>query len=207
MLLKLMALGHNFQMAVNGVMLSASLYESQRLRKLMRKRKMPLLVTTCNARITGGGALPNGRTRGYGIGFDVAALRELDAIKRQRNSEKARLFNVFIFPIIADLAKNKFFALFGNRCYKCRSPYSLVMDHHIPIVRGGHLVPGNLVALCINCNNHKLDLPPEKFYSAHELDRLQPNAINLSLSGSACSSGGSPGSLRVSSVAGKTGRV
>ena len=186
MLLKLMALGHNFQMAVNGVMLSASLYESQRLRKLMRKRKMPLLVTTCNARITGGGALPNGRTRGYGIGFDVAALRELDAIKRQRNSEKARLFNVFIFPIIADLAKNKFFALFGNRCY---------------------IILGNLVALCSNCNNHKLDLPPEKFYSAHELDRLQPNAINLSLSGSACSSGGSPGSLRVSSVAGKTGRV
>ncbi|MFZ1576616.1 MAG: hypothetical protein WAT36_15540 [Chromatiaceae bacterium] len=36
---------------------------------------------------------------------------------------------------------------------------------------------------------------------------LHLNAINLSLSGSACSSGGSPGSLRVSSVAGKTGRV
>ncbi len=36
---------------------------------------------------------------------------------------------------------------------------------------------------------------------------FQDNAINLSLSGSACSSGGSPGSLRVSSVAGKTGRV
>ncbi len=39
------------------------------------------------------------------------------------------------------------------------------------------------------------------------VSRALANAINLSLSGSACSSGGSPGSLRVSSVAGKTGRV
>ncbi len=37
--------------------------------------------------------------------------------------------------------------------------------------------------------------------------RAEGNAINLSLSGSACSSGGSPGSLRVSSVAGKDLRL
>jgi len=39
---------------------------------------------------------------------------------------------------------------------------------------GGHLVPGNLVALCWNCNNKKLDSPPEQFYTPGELDRLKP---------------------------------
>ena len=166
--------GHNFSMLVNGVTLSSSLYESPRLHKLMRQRKMPFLVTTCNARISGGGTLLDGRKRGYGIAFDVEPLGGLDAIERQRNKEKGQLFNVFVYPIIADLAKKKFFGLFGNRCFKCASPDSLVIDHHIPIVLGGHLVPGNLVALCHNCNNRKSDLPPEVFYSTQDLDRLQP---------------------------------
>jgi hypothetical protein len=39
---------------------------------------------------------------------------------------------------------------------------------------GGHLVPGNLVALCRDCNNKKLDSPPEEFYTPIELERLQP---------------------------------
>ncbi|TXH17368.1 MAG: HNH endonuclease [Gammaproteobacteria bacterium] len=140
----------------------------------MRQRKMRFLVTTCRARISGGGTMPDGRKRGYGVGFDVAALREVDAIKRQRNSEKSQLFRVFVYPVIADLAKKKFFGLFGNRCFKCGSTHSLEIDHHIPIVLGGHLVPGNLVALCSRCNNRKLDRPPEAFYSTEELERLQP---------------------------------
>lgn len=39
---------------------------------------------------------------------------------------------------------------------------------------GGHLVPGNLVALCRDCNNKKLDSHPENFYTPIELERLQP---------------------------------
>lgn len=166
--------GHNFSLQVNGITLSSSLSESSRLHKLMCQRKMRFLVTTCKARISGGGTMPDGKIRGYGIGFDVEALREVDAIKRQRNKEKGQLFGVFVYPVIADLAKKKFFGLFGNRCFKCGSPHSLVIDHHVPIVLGGHLVPGNLVALCGNCNNRKLDSPPEAFYSVEELDRLQP---------------------------------
>jgi hypothetical protein len=166
--------GHNFSLQVNGISLSSSLSESSMLHKLVRQRKMRFLVTTCRARISGGGTMPDGKKRGYGIGFDVAALREVDAIKRQRNQEKSQLFRVFIYPVIADLAKKKFFGLFGNRCFKCGSTYSLEIDHHIPIVLGGHLVPGNLVALCGRCNNRKLDSPPEAFYSKEELDRLQP---------------------------------
>jgi len=166
--------GRNFSMLVNGVTLSSILYESPRLHKLMRQRKIPFLVTTCNTRISGGGMMPDGKSRGYGIVFDIEALRDLDAIKRQRNKEKGQLLNVFVYPIIADLAKKKLFGLFGNRCFKCASLDSLVIDHHIPIVLGGHLVPGNLVALCRNCNNRKSDSPPEAFYSVQELDRLQP---------------------------------
>lgn len=39
---------------------------------------------------------------------------------------------------------------------------------------GGHLVPGNLVALCRECNNRKLDQHPAYFYTQDELERLQP---------------------------------
>jgi hypothetical protein len=42
------------------------------------------------------------------------------------------------------------------------------------MVLGGHLVPRNLVSLCRRCNNKKHDLPPEKFYTFEELERLKP---------------------------------
>lgn len=50
----------------------------------------------------------------------------------------------------------------------------LCIDHHVPMALGGHLIPGNLVALCRRCNELKLDRAPETFYSAEDLDRLQP---------------------------------
>lgn len=170
--------GRNFSLQVNGVTLSASLSESRRLHELMRQRHMGFLVTTCRARISGGGVMPDGRRRGYGIWFDVAALREVDAIERQRSKEKHQLFKAFVYPVIADHAKTKLFRLFANRCFKCESTHSLEIDHHIPIVLGGHLAPGNLVALCSRCNNRKLDSPPAAFYSSEELDRLQPLLAN-----------------------------
>jgi len=48
------------------------------------------------------------------------------------------------------------------------------------MILGGHLVPGNLVALCRNCNNKKLDHPPAEFYTADELDKLKPILENQS---------------------------
>lgn len=95
-------------------------------------------------------------------------------VKAFRNVEKRELFGRFGLAVVEEHAKGKFFSFFGDRCFKCDSPGPLVMDHHVPITLGGHLVPGNLVALCRPCNNGKRDAPPEAFYSPSELDRLAP---------------------------------
>lgn len=107
-----------------------------------------------------------------------------EAYKGQRNKEKRELFNRFRFRAIEEIYKNRFYALFNHQCLKCgikeRHPYKqkgppvLCIDHHIPMILGGHLVPGNLVALCRSCNNKKLDRPPEEFYTSEELGKLKP---------------------------------
>lgn len=103
--------------------------------------------------------------------------------KGQRGKEKRELFNRFRFRVIEDIYKNKFYALFDHQCFKCgikEKPYQeigqppiLCMDHHVPMILGGHLVPGNLVALCRSCNNKKHDRPPEEFYAPEELEKLR----------------------------------
>lgn len=110
--------------------------------------------------------------------------KSAETYRGQRGKEKRELFGRFQLRAIEDVYKNKFFALFDHRCFKCGAkerPYQeigrppvLCIDHHIPMALGGHLVPGNLVALCRNCNNKKLDSPPEKFYTPNELERLKP---------------------------------
>ena len=97
-----------------------------------------------------------------------------EAYKGQRNKEKYEIFKHFRHPAIADLFKNRLFALFDHQCYKCGQIADLDIDHHVPMVLGGHLVPGNLVTLCKRCNNRKRDLHPEEFYSQEELSRLKP---------------------------------
>jgi len=104
--------------------------------------------------------------------------------KGQRGKEKRELFKRFKLRAIEDVYINKFFTLFEHRCFKCGikekphpefgQPPILCIDHHIPMILGGHLVPGNLVALCRNCNNQKHDHPPENFYTPEELDKLKP---------------------------------
>lgn len=104
--------------------------------------------------------------------------------KGQRNKEKDALFKRFKLRLIEELYKNKFFALFNHQCFKCGikekpfpeigKPPILCIDHHIPMVLGGHLVPGNLVALCRTCNNKKHDKSPEEFYTKVELEKLKP---------------------------------
>lgn len=102
----------------------------------------------------------------------------------QRNKEKQQLFRPYRFRVIEDLFKRRFFEHFGNCCFKCGkleklqqevgSPPYLCMDHHLPMALGGHLLPGNLVSLCRECNHQKLDKAPADFYTAGELERLRP---------------------------------
>ena len=96
-----------------------------------------------------------------------------EAIKLQRNKEKRVLFKPCVYPVIEEHAKRRFFAFFGDTCFKCVSPDPLVMDHHVPVILGGHLVPGNLVALCERGTNKKSDTPPESFYTPGELEHLK----------------------------------
>ena len=110
--------------------------------------------------------------------------RSVEKYPGQRNKEKRDLFGAFRLRVVEDLYKRRFFEAFGNRCFKCGMPEKLVqdigappnlcIDHHIPMALGGHLAPGNLVALCRSCNGVKLDQDPTDFYTAQELERLRP---------------------------------
>jgi len=97
-------------------------------------------------------------------------------IKKRRQTERRNFLKEYRYEVIKEHHFKKFFQLFDNRCFKCglTERNRLAMDHHIPIARGGHFVPGNLVPLCIDCNNRKSDKPPEAFYTQEELERLQP---------------------------------
>jgi 5-methylcytosine-specific restriction endonuclease McrA len=107
-----------------------------------------------------------------------------EAYPGQRGSEKRKLFEPFRVRVIKDVYRSRFFASFQNKCFKCglpekvkqeySAPPALCIDHHVPMFLGGHLVPGNLVALCRDCNNRKRDRPPIDFYTEDELSRLKP---------------------------------
>ncbi|MGA1867598.1 MAG: HNH endonuclease [bacterium] len=43
-------------------------------------------------------------------------------------------------------------------CYYCKkkfTPYSLTMDHKVPLSRGGKSIKGNIVPCCRECNREK----------------------------------------------------
>ena len=53
-----------------------------------------------------------------------------EAYKGQRNKEKYKLFKRFQYPVIINLYKNKLFALFNYKYYKCEQTGDLDIDHH-----------------------------------------------------------------------------
>lgn len=93
--------------------------------------------------------------------------------KAQRSKDKRELFRRFKLEVISRTRRAQLEALFDSRCYKCGRNRRLVLDHHIPQVLGGRLVPGNVTLLCSWCNSKKLDLHPRDFYTLKELGRLQ----------------------------------
>lgn len=92
--------------------------------------------------------------------------------QRQRTADKQSLFRRFVFPIIAEAAKDKLYNLFGRQCFRCSSQERLEIDHHIPQYLGGRLWPGNLVLLCTRCNSIKSDKHPREFYTIAQLEQV-----------------------------------
>lgn len=107
---------------------------------------------------------PNGRHGRHGA----------EAFKGQRRGDAATLLKRYGHDVIWNLFRNRLIGLFDGRCFACDSPSSLRLDHHIPLIRGGRLEPGNIIVLCGPCNTQKLDHPPEEFYSGAELAHLAP---------------------------------
>lgn len=104
----------------------------------------------------------------------LAALRRgTEEYQRERNRQKRALMKPFRLAVIYALYRDRLLGLFNHRCYKCRQPGPLDLDHHVPMVLGGQLVAGNIVALCKRCNNVKHDRAPEEFYTADELATLE----------------------------------
>lgn len=99
---------------------------------------------------------------------DPKALRKIRSIDRNTYSVRFRL------EIIEKFFFWKLWLEFRGRCFACGSPQGFLLDHHVPLVRGGRREPGNIVLLCNNCNVSKKDTPPEDFYSNEELEFLKP---------------------------------
>lgn len=50
----------------------------------------------------------------------------------------------------------------GHRCFYCRGPATIV-DHFIPLAKGGSKSRANKVAACFGCNSAKGSLMPDEF--------------------------------------------
>jgi 5-methylcytosine-specific restriction endonuclease McrA len=161
---------HEYSIFINGVEVCST---NQNLKGQRIQYSVNTPVTICGAIIEGGGYLIDGRQRSYNIFLDLPrSIKEQH--ERQRSAEKRALFKRFRFKVIENLYRTKFFQLFSNKCYKCGCKNDLVIDHHNPIVLGGHFVPGNLVPLCRTCNGLKRDRDPIQFYTETEIADLEP---------------------------------
>lgn len=122
---------------------------------------------------------------------NIAWRPEISAIDIQkiRQRDKSEWDKKYWLRVIENHFRNKLFALFDYRCFKCSKPgvirtdfagmenvpywRGLERDHHVPINLGGRLKPGNIGILCASCNSRKHERPPKLFYTATELERVQ----------------------------------
>jgi hypothetical protein len=105
---------------------------------------------------------------------DSSSKAPRERYRGQRSREKSQFQSYYRLRSIYELYRDRLFAAFGDRCFKCNAPGPLVLDHHVPLALSGHTQPGNFVALCRRCNGRKLDNPPERFYNDQELARVAP---------------------------------
>lgn len=55
----------------------------------------------------------------------------------------------------------------GGGCIYCGHTGRLVIDHFIPVAKGGRTERGNLVPACVRCNSRKSDRPPDQWVKKH----------------------------------------
>lgn len=122
----------------------------------------------------------------------IKSIEDSRSVGLNRNQQKYELLKGFRLEILYYHFKRQFFFLFDDQCFKCGKQadwYSvpeadlkyggmmfqrqLVIDHHIPIEKGGSLESGNLVSLCRRCNGVKGAKHPHTFYTDDELQRLK----------------------------------
>jgi 5-methylcytosine-specific restriction endonuclease McrA len=122
-------------------------------------------------------------------------MKKQDIAKAQRNKEKREFLYKFRIRIIQEYFLDRVFEQFSYSCYNCGysgenvegvydwrykgwklcnfDRWNIVLDHHIPMIAGGHYELGNLVVLCRDCNGKKLDRDPRIFYEQSKLHELQ----------------------------------
>lgn len=58
------------------------------------------------------------------------------------------------------------FEYHGNRCAYCRRSGKMVVEHVIPLSRGGAHLPANIVPACVTCNSSKSYRKPSEWQAA-----------------------------------------
>jgi 5-methylcytosine-specific restriction endonuclease McrA len=100
--------------------------------------------------------------------FRLANPDRRSEYERRRRAFKKSTTIGFIEP--TDLAAK--FAYWGERCWMCRSPEDLEVDHVKPLSKGGAHVLSNLRPACGTCNRTKRErwpIAPEVLVGQHRL--------------------------------------
>ena len=74
-----------------------------------------------------------------------------EVARKHNNLRRARMMNVTIEPI----DEQKIYGLYGHVCIYCGSKNNLVLDHVVPLSKGGPHSEDNLVIACGSCNCSK----------------------------------------------------
>lgn len=81
---------------------------------------------------------------------DFTIYTELEVSYRARQKRRTK------YEMSENRAKKiAFIEAVGGKCLRCWSRQDLTIDHVIPIVKGGKLIPNNLQILCRYCNRVK----------------------------------------------------
>ena len=88
------------------------------------------------------------------------AWREANRDKRvaQHNNRRARKFGNPGYVGVNGLEWRRALNRAAGECSYCGCKGKLVMDHIVPLARGGRHAPGNVAPACVTCNSSKSDL-------------------------------------------------